>query len=200
MCGFLLECSGLPRADSRQALEQPADLDQQCLEVAGPVQRELRSSPEGMLILSEDYLKTGDRNRAVELAKSWGTFASVPPTLSTRFAVLLAREGVLPEAIDILEQAKQDGSPSYDLLFNLAGVYALNNDPEHALENYDLALKIQSDSVPALHQAAIISEQRGELERALSYWLRAKKLQPQDPEILLGFGRVCLKMDLLEDV
>jgi len=194
-----LDSANVPARMFLASLESANGRYQQSLEVAGPVQRELRSSPEGVLILSEDYLKTGDRNRAVELAKSWGTFASVPPTLSTRFAVLLAREGVLPEAIDILEQAKQDGSPSYDLLFNLAGVYALNNDPEHALENYDLALKIQSDSVPALHQAAIIAEQRGELERALSYSLRAKKLQPQDPEILLDFGRVCLKMDLLED-
>jgi len=171
----------------------------QSLEVARPVQKELKASPEGVLILSEDYLKTGDRGSAVELAKGWGNFANVPPELSTRFAVLLAKEGVLPEAIEILEQAKEDGTPSYDLTFNLAGVYALNNDAEHALENYDLALKIQADSVPALRQAATIAEKRGELERSLSYWMRVKKVQPQDPEILLGFGRVCLKMDLLED-
>ena len=29
--------------------------------------------------------------------------------------------------------------------------------------------------------------------------IRAKKLQPENTEVLLGFGRVCLKMDLLED-
>ena len=29
--------------------------------------------------------------------------------------------------------------------------------------------------------------------------MRAKKIAPDDPEILLGFGRVCLKMDLLDD-
>ena len=44
-----------------------------------------------------------------------------------------------------------------------------------------------------------MAEQRGELERSLSYWMRAKKIDPEDPEILLGFGRVCLRMDLLDD-
>jgi tetratricopeptide (TPR) repeat protein len=29
--------------------------------------------------------------------------------------------------------------------------------------------------------------------------MRAKKLEPEDAEILVGFGRVCLRMDLLED-
>ena len=29
--------------------------------------------------------------------------------------------------------------------------------------------------------------------------MRAKKLEPNNPEILLGFGRVCLKMDLLDE-
>ena len=45
----------------------------------------------------------------------------------------------------------------------------------------------------------MVAERQGELERSLSYWVRAKKLAADDPEILLGFGRVCLKMDLLED-
>lgn len=55
------------------------------------------------------------------------------------------------------------------------------------------------DVMPALRQAAVIAERRGELERSLSYWIRAKKLAPEDPAVLLGFGRVCLKMDLLDD-
>ena len=54
-------------------------------------------------------------------------------------------------------------------------------------------------SLPALRQAAAIAEKRGELERSLSYWIRARKIAADDPEVLLGFGRVCLKMDLLED-
>ena len=79
------------------------------------------------------------------------------------------------------------------------GRVPVNDDPARALERYDAALALKPDSVPALRQAAAVAEQRGELERSLSYWMRAKKIAPEDPEILLGFGRVCLRMDLLDD-
>src|SRR2546430_10828770 len=75
----------------------------------------------------------------------------------------------------------------------------MNNNPTLALGQYDLALKMKPDSLPALHEAAMIAEKEGHLERSLSYWMRAKKIEPENPEILLGFGRVCLKMDLLDD-
>src|SRR5262249_18891613 len=67
------------------------------------------------------------------------------------------------------------------------------------LEAYDAALALQPASLTALRQAAAVAERQGELERSLSYWMRARKLAPDDPQILLGFGRVCLRMDLLDD-
>lgn len=83
---------------------------------------------------------------------------------------------------------------------NLAQVYILQNDPARALETYDAALRIKPDLLLALRQAAGIAEAQGEFERSLSYWMRARKLAGEDDaEVLLGFGRVCLKMDLLED-
>jgi tetratricopeptide (TPR) repeat protein len=82
---------------------------------------------------------------------------------------------------------------------NLAQVYVLQRDPARALETYDAALRVRPDTMAALRQAAGVAEQHGELERSLSYWIRARKLAADDPEVLLGFGRVCLKMDLLED-
>jgi tetratricopeptide (TPR) repeat protein len=172
---------------------------EQSLDFANPIRKELASSPEGTLILAEDYLHTGGQNEAVQLAKSWSAFSNVPQPLSIKFGVLLAKAGALAEAIDVLEQAKEDDGATYELAFNLAVAYALNNDSAHALKNYDLALSMQGNSVAALRQAATLAETRGELERSLSYWMRAKKIEPEDPDILLGFGRVCLKMDLLED-
>ena len=75
----------------------------------------------------------------------------------------------------------------------------MKGDPARALATYDLALVLKPDSVTALQQAAVVAERQGELERSLSYWMRAKKLATDDPQVLLGFGRVCLRMDLLED-
>jgi tetratricopeptide (TPR) repeat protein len=171
----------------------------QSLALALPVLVTLKQSPEGLYLLATDQLKTGDRDAARALARDWSQLPEVGPEWSIKFAVLLAKAGLIPEAAEILERAEKAGAGSYEVAFNLAGVYLLNKEPSRALEQYDLALKQNPQSLAALREAARIAEQNGELERSLSYWLRAKKIEPDDPEILLGFGRVCLKMDLLED-
>jgi len=123
----------------------------------------------------------------------------VPRDLLIGVGVRLATQGAASQAIGLLERARAMGSPSYELSFNLAGAYLLKDDPIRALDSYDAALALKPESVPALQQAAMVAERRGELERSLSYWMRAKKITPDDPAILFGFGRVCLRMDLLDD-
>ena len=123
----------------------------------------------------------------------------MPQAASIAFGLLLVQEGAIDKGIAVLERAKQAGPPSYELAFNLAGAYLMKKDAARALEHYDAALSLRPDSLDALRLAAGVAEHNGELERSLSYWLRAKKLAPDDPGILLGFGRVCFKMDLLED-
>ena len=172
---------------------------QKSLEWAKPVLPTLKESVDGLFLLATDYLKTNDRTAVAALASDWERLLDVPTDWSMKFALLLGQGGVIPEAIDILEGVKQRESPSYELAFNLAGLYVLKKDRGRALDAYDQALTLKPDSLPALQQAAGIAEDREELERALSYWMRAKKIEPNNPAILFGFGRVCLKMDLLED-
>jgi tetratricopeptide (TPR) repeat protein len=169
------------------------------LDLARPVVDEFKLSPEGIFVLAVSALGTGDRAAAAALIPVWLRLTDVPAPLTLRFGVTLARLGAPREAIDILEHARKAGGTSYELAFNLGGAYLMAGDAARALEAYDEALRLQSESLAALRQAAGIAERQGELERSLSYWMRAKKLSPDDPAILLGFGRVCLKMDLLED-
>ena len=169
------------------------------LSLAEPVLESFKRSPDGLFVLAGDYVKTGNPSAAAGLAKDWGRLPEAPPTGALiEFALLLAKGGVVREAIELLEQAKAT-APSYELAFYLGGLYLLNKNEVGALENYDAALNFNPGAVAALRQAADVAEHRGELERALSYWIRAKKIEPDNPEILLGFGRVCLKMDLLDD-
>jgi tetratricopeptide (TPR) repeat protein len=169
------------------------------LDLAKPALSVLKQSPDGLFVMATDFLKLGDRAAAADLAEDWTRLTGTPPAWSVKFALMLAQGGVVPEAIDILEHVKQTSPPSYELAFNLAGVYLLKKDFGRALEYYDQALSLNPQAVPALRQAAGVAEHQGELERSLSYWMRARKIEPDNPEILLGFGRVCLKMDLLED-
>ncbi|HEX2343662.1 MAG TPA: tetratricopeptide repeat protein [Vicinamibacterales bacterium] len=157
----------------------------------------LQGKPEMALPMFRRVLKLDPTNKAAKVALARSEAENRASSIA--FGVLLATEGRATEAIDLLERAGRTGAPSFELAFNLAGAYLLNNEPTRALEAYDRALALKPDSLPALRQAATIAERQGELERSLSYWIRAKKVQPDDPEILLGFGRVCLRMDLLED-
>jgi tetratricopeptide (TPR) repeat protein len=171
----------------------------QSLQLAKPILAELKKSPDGLSLLASDYLKTGDGAAAAELTKDWTRLSEFPVDWSIKFALLFAHDGQTNEAIDVLENAERSGTPTYDLAFNLAGLYLINKNPSLALDQYDLALRAKPDSMQALRQAAIIAERENHMERALSYWMRAKKIQPDDADVLLGFGRVCLKMDLLDD-
>ena len=169
------------------------------LKLAEPVRPVLRDSPEGLFVLAAALLKTGRRDEAAPLTAQWNRLPNVPQAASIAFGVLLLQEGVTDEGIAVLEHAKGAGPPSYELAFNLAGAYLMKKDSARALEHYDAALSVIPDSLDALRLAAGVAERNGELERSLSYWLKAKKLVPADPVILLGFGRVCFKMDLLDD-
>ena len=171
----------------------------QSLDLINPIIPELKGSPDGLLLLASDYGKSGDHIAAANLSRDWMRLSDVPTDASINFALLLANGGATTEAIDVLENAQRIGLSKYELAFNLAGLYLLNKNPALALKEYDLALEAKPDSLPALRQAAITAEKEDHLERSLSYWMRAKKIQPDDPEILLGFGRVCLKRDLLDD-
>ena len=172
---------------------------EQALKLTEPVRPLLRESPEGLFVVAAALLKTGKRDEAAPLAAHWNRLTNVPQAASIAFGLLLVQEGVVDEGIGVLEHAKGSGPPSYELAFNLASAYLIKKDYARALEHYDAALSVTPDSLDALRLAAGVAERNGELERSLSYWLKAKKLAPADPVILLGFGRVCFKMDLLDD-
>ncbi len=169
------------------------------LELAQPALAAFKQSPEGLLVLATDFLKTGDRSSAKALLEDSRRLRDVPPAWPASFAELLVKGGLVAEGIDVLERARKADPSSYELAFALGGAFVVKGDPARALEAYDLALGLKPASVTALRQAATVAERQGELERSLSYWMRARKLAADDPEILLGFGRVCLKMDLLDD-
>jgi len=169
------------------------------LELARPVLAELKQSPEGLLVLVTDFLKTGDPSSARSLVEDAKHLTDAPPAWSVGFAEQLVRGGLVAEGIDVLERARKSNPASYELAFALGGAYFVKPDPSRALEAYDAAIALKPDAVTALRQAAVVAERNGELERSLSYWMRAKKLASDDAAILLGFGRVCLEMDLLED-
>jgi tetratricopeptide (TPR) repeat protein len=184
---------GLARAEAEKGNYRES------LEIARPVADAFKLFPEGLFFLATVYLKTGDQKSATELVTLWNRSTDIPQGWSIKLAVVYAEEGVPKAAIDILEQARTVAPVSYELLVVLAGAYVLNEDPARALGAYDEAIKLEPDALSALRQAALIAEGQNALERSLSYWGRLKKLQPEDPEVLLGFDRVSLQLKRLKE-
>jgi tetratricopeptide (TPR) repeat protein len=172
---------------------------QRSLEVARPALAAFKRSPDGLLVLAAGFLQAGDLTSARALVADAGRIRDVPPGWHVSFAELLVTGGLAAEGTSLLERARAADPSSYDLAFALGGAYLVKGDPGRALDAYDAALALRPASLAALRQAAAVAERQGELERSLSYWMRARKLAPDDAEVLLAFGRVCLKMDLLDD-
>jgi len=98
---------------------------QQSLNLAKPVFPAFQQSPDGLLILAANYARLYDRTAAAGLANYLRQLPGIEPEWSIKFALLLAESGAVPQAIETLERLKQNGPMSYELAFNLAGVYLL---------------------------------------------------------------------------
>jgi tetratricopeptide (TPR) repeat protein len=194
-----LDAGNVPARVALAQVEIERERHEQALKLAEPVMDAFKASPEGLLVLASALPRTGNREALPALALDWLRLANVPQEWSLAFATRLAAGGAADEALAVLDRVREQGTPSYELAFNLAGVHLMRGDPVRALAAYDAAISLQPDSIAALRQAGALAERQGELERSLSYWIRAKKIAPDDPEVLLAFGRVCLKMDLLDD-
>ena len=93
------------------------------LELAQPALAAFKQSPEGLLILAADYLKTGDRSSAAALVARSKRLPDATSAWAVSFAELFVKEGLVAEGIDILEHARAADPSSYELAFALGGAY-----------------------------------------------------------------------------
>lgn len=170
------------------------------LELVEPISGPLRGSPDGLLLLLINYLGLGQKDLARALVPDWMALGEgVPPALALEFAKPLLDRGLAPEAIQVLEKAKGTDPASFDLAFALGAAYLANGDSKRAAEYYEQAAKLNDRCVLCFREIAGIARREGEKEKALSFLIKAKALEPENPEVLFEFGRLCLEGDLFRD-
>jgi tetratricopeptide (TPR) repeat protein len=167
------------------------------LELVQPILTGLRQTPDGLLLLATNYLGLGDVISARRLVTAWNKLSS-EGGLASSFGVLLARNNLNDEAIQVLEAAKKKQG-SYELAFNLANCYFKKGDGKQASANYEVALTYNEGCVDCLLQLGRIADQEGNVEKALAFMILAKRKSSDDPEVLFEFGKICLKKDLYQD-
>jgi tetratricopeptide (TPR) repeat protein len=171
------------------------------LELAGPILSPLGETEEGLLLLATNYAALGKKDELSLLTTKWERLSGASDNASMDFAGLLANQGLTAQAAEILQKtdAMVAAHPSTPAALRLAQAYLALGNLERAQSNALLALSVNSGCAACYLTAAQIAERQGLSEKALSYLVQAKKLQPDNPEVLFEFGRVCLMRNLLED-
>jgi Tfp pilus assembly protein PilF len=124
---------------------------------------------------------------------------AAPPDMAAAFAAAFAEHKFFDDAIEILETARRGGNTSFALLYNLGASYYQKGERQRAEESYQAALSLKPDDPAALRALASVARSAGDLEKSLSYLVRARKVMPDSPEVLYDFGWTALNMNLLYD-
>ena len=175
---------------------------QQSLRVADPIVSQLSKSDDGILLLATDYGALGKKEELKALVRSWHDLP-VPPSddLSFEFAKVLIVYGMNSEAKEVFEDEEANIAvhPSAAAALKLGEGYLSLGLFDGAEQSFQLALTLQPACAICHQNLADIAERQGNSEKALAHLLKAKQQEPENPQILFEFGKVCLQRNLLED-
>ena len=169
------------------------------LEVARPILDTFQHSPGGLVVLAIDYDALGRTDSLLSLVIEWKQLAQVPADATEAFATVLIKNGFNQQALEILQAAEEEGQVSYGLAIALAKLYLSRGELDKALVNYEGALTLQPQCLECLLHIANIAEQQKDPERALAYLIKARHIEPENPQVLFEFGKSCLELDLADD-
>ena len=135
------------------------------------------------------------------MVHAWQDLPRPSDESSLEFAQLLMGNGMTSEAKAVVEgvESRSAGHVSWTLALNLGNIHLGLEDLEPAERDFELALSLNPACAACDQGVAEVADQQGNTEKALAYLLKAKELEPEDPEILFAFGKICLKRDLIED-
>jgi tetratricopeptide (TPR) repeat protein len=171
----------------------------QSWEVVRPILAQLNASDEGTLLLAEDYASLGKKEELRGLIQARRHLDRVSEESFLEFANFLVMAGMSVEAQQVLETEEVKIHPSATLALKLGKAYLSAGAEGGAEKNFQLALSMDPACIACEQSLAEIAERQGETEKALALLITAKKLAPDDPEVLFQFGKVCLERNLLED-
>jgi len=188
-----------PRINLAQ-LEQSLGNYRDSLRLIEPISPDLCRTPDGLLLLLSNYLALNQKDQARSLIANWMNLQQdVPPALSIELAKHLCEHGLKQEAIQVLERAKGTGPLSFEIAFALGGAYLGSGATQLASDYYERAANLHSNCVLCDRQIAKIAEREGRTEKALAWMIKAKVREPDNPEVLFEFGRICLMRNLYKD-
>ena len=114
------------------------------------------------------------------------------------FASLLVKAGYNDDALKILNNAVT-ASRTFPVLYALGIANLAVKQFDTAEKYFTDALTLQPDDVGTLRALAKVARAHGNLEKALSYLVKARRLAPKSSGVLYEFGVTTLQMGLVLD-
>ena len=130
-----------------------------------------------------------------ELVTQFRQSNSADAETQAEFATLLLKSGFPDDALSILNAA----SRSFPILYALGIANLTIKQYDKAEEFLASALKLQPDDVPTLRALARVARATGNLEKALSHLIQARRIAPNSAGVLYDFGTTTLEMGLVLD-
>lgn len=174
---------------------------QQSLDLAVPIMPQLLESDEAIVVLASDYGALGKKQELADLFAHWQKLPQPEDQASLDFGTTLLVYGMKTEATKVAqdEAARLGAHPSPPLALKLGNAFLALGLLDEAEKNSQLALSLAPDCVACYQTLAQVADRQDNSEKALAYLVAAKKLAPEDPEVLFEFGKVCLERNLVDD-
>ena len=174
---------------------------QKSLDIAQPIVAQLLKSDDGLLILAADYGGLKQKEGLIGVVHAWQDLPRPSDESSLELGQLLMSCGMTSEAKAVAEavESRNAGHVSWTLAWNLGKIDLGLGDLDRAERNFELGLSLNPACAACAQGVAEVSERQGDTEKALAYLLKAKQLEPEDPEVLFEFGKICLKRNLIQD-
>lgn len=150
-------------------------------------------------LLLKSLLALKRQEDARRLAREFAEYPAADARARAEFAVLLARGGLVEEALGMLEAARAREPQSFQLLFALGYINAAKGRHEKAEAYLSEALRLKPDDVETLRTLAGVARATGNFEKALAHLVQARRVAPESPRVLYDFGVTTLQMGLLLD-
>lgn len=173
----------------------------QSIEVGTPMLPLLLTSDEAISILASDYSALGKKDELAGLMPHWRELQAPSIDSALDFGDLLLTNGFSQQAAEVFDQAQKQlpPRPVSSVALRLARAFLAVGHLDQAEKDAQIALSIEPNCIECMETSAAIALRQDNSEKALSFLVAARRLAPDDPEVLFQFGEVCLQRDLLED-
>ena len=145
------------------------------------------------------YTLTGQPNKTISELREVLRLDPRNDEALDHLAKLLLAQGQIDEGIKVLEQAEPSQTVSAPLLVLLGDAYLKKGNAAKAEESYQRALGQQSDDTDAVLALAQVSQFKRDVNTALLYLARARKMVATSPDTLYRFALVAMEAGLYEE-